>query len=545
MDSRNAVESLLEVLLTSNKWQEREKSVELLLEYDDNTHFSKIKNAYTNEIRSKIKLNLIDLLTKFYAKQAIPFLIGQYKNENDWKVRKYMIEKIGTTDHPEVLKFLIDTIADKDVETKKTSIILLSRLKTVPRSALSPLFEQLKHRNAEVFDLLINNIVKIGKNGYLEDILEFKNKGNINVMKAIPIILGKIGDKEAKRHLIEFLKDKNYLIRLNTIEALPRLKLEQEDTMLIIKMLDDENEEVQLASVRALGTIGDKIAIKPLFELLKQERDQFNKFVVNSLAKILKKSTSIKKIYEYAKKGNSNVRKETAVLLGLLKNVDAIDTLISLLNSRNVRIRRAATSSIIRISRSNKTVIEKIILALKSKEWQIRKYSARILGIIKEETAVNQLFSLLKDPKGGVRRVVSNSLARLPEKLVVKIATKSLESGDWKYRRAIVQLLVKIGTENSLKPLISCLEDDDPYVKAWAARGIGRLKSLKDFEPLLLMLKNDNPKLRISAINALGAMGGDDKISYLVEMLGDDNWEVKTEAEKALNKINPNWMSLL
>ncbi len=545
MDSRNAVEALLEILLISNNWQEREKAVQLIFNYEDITNFTKVKNAYTNEIRSKIKLDLIDLLMNFYEKDAIPFLINQYRLENDWKVRKYIIENVGKLDHPKVLQFLIETLGDKDIETKKAAIILLSRRRAVPSSSLKILFEQLKYRNEEIVDLIINIIVKIGNAGRLDDILEYKKEDNININRAIPLVLGKMGNNDAKKHLLDFLKDQNSLVRLNAVETLAKLAKEPEDIEILIKMLKDENREVIEASVRALGNIGNKKAIKPLFELLKNESESINKSILNSLAKILKNSTSLKRIYEYAKKGNINIRKETAVLLGMIKNPDAIDTLINLLNSKNSRIRRAATSSIIKIARSNESVMNSIGNALGSKEWQIRKNIARILGVLKKKDWITSLFSLLKDPKSGVRKAASKSLAGFPENLVLEIAIEKLKQNDWRVRRAVVQLLVNIGTDKSLEPLIIYLKEDDPYIQRWAARGMGKLKNINNIEPLLIMLKNKDPNLRIAAIKALGNLGGEDKIKYLGKMIADDDWRVKREAELALNNIHPDWMTFL
>lgn len=545
MDSRNAVESLLEILLTSNKWQERERAVKLLINYEDATNFTKVKNAYSNEIRTKIKLDLIDLLMKSYEKDAIPFLINQYRIENDWKVRKYIIESVGELDHPDILQFLVETLSDKDIETKKSAIILLSRRQAVHSSSLKILFEQLKHRNEEIVDLIINIIVKIGKSGKLDDILEYKKEGNININRAIPLVLGRMGDKNAKIHLLDFFEDSNSLVRLNAVQALAKFAKEPSDIDLLIKMLNDENEDVVQASVKALGIIGDKRAIKSFFELLKYDNESINKSVLNSLTKILKKSSSIKRIYEYAKKGNLNVRKETAILLGMIKNPDAIDTLIVLLNSKNSKIRRAATTSIIKIARSNASVMTNIGNALESKDWQIRKYIARIIGVLEKKDLILPLFSLLNDPKSGVRKAASKSLARFPENLVLEIAIEKLKQNNWRLRRAVVQLLVKIGTDKSLEPLIIYLNEDDPYIQRWVAKGMGMLKTIGNIEPLLIMLKNKDSNLRISAIKALANLGGEDKIKYLAERLGDDDWRVKREAEIALNTINPDWMNFL
>ncbi len=544
MDSYAAVECLLSILLTSNDWKEKLKVTELLLLYDDFNQFSKVKVAYLNEIHPKSKINLIEFMVKNYENNAISFLIEKYKNENDWKVRKSIIEKVGTLNKEDAVYFLLEAMQDNDVEVKKTAIVYLGKVSILPNKALKPLFEQLKFRNAEINDILINLIVKIVKKGDIHDILEFKQIDNININRAIPIILGKIGSKEVKQYIIDFLHDDNAIVRKNAVEASKNV-FDTDDIDILVKMLDDDNNDVKVSVIDVLGSIQSEKIIKPLFEMLKSDDESIQRLILKSLSSYFINFDNTKIIQGYLSKGNINARKGAIKLLGMIAKPDSIESLINALNSRNSLIRRTAVTSIIKVSKKNHEVKDIISSYLKSKEWQIRKYIPRILGIIRDENTIEPLFELLNDPKSGVRSAAITSLSKFSPQKVINLSKAYINNGNRRSKRATVKLLIKIGDENSLQYLVPLLNDEDLYVKNWAARGVGKLKNLKNIRPLIEMLINRDTKLKLSAIITLGEIGKKEAIEPLIQCLRDDDWNVRKEAEHSLNKINPNWMDLL
>ena len=90
---------------------------------------------------------------------------------------------------------------------------------------VSPIFFSQVVANDHRFidDELISNIVKIAKNKDINYFVEYFNKGNINVKKSIPIILGKIQNKDGVEFLINLFDDQNALVRKNSVEALGNL----------------------------------------------------------------------------------------------------------------------------------------------------------------------------------------------------------------------------------------------------------------------------------------------------------------------------------
>lgn len=80
--------------------------------------------------------------------------------------------------------------------------------------------------------------------------------------------LGKIGDRTAVEPLINALKDRDRGVRIQVIKALGDIG-DHRSTEQVLTMLNDQDDETRLEAVIALGKIGDPRAVEPLIEKLK------------------------------------------------------------------------------------------------------------------------------------------------------------------------------------------------------------------------------------------------------------------------------------
>lgn len=542
MDEKEAIENLLSILSTSKNTETKVKAADLLSSYSDNENnrFQDIKRIFLNDHHPQLRLKLIDLLTLCYKTEGIEFLKEQYRNCKDGSIRAKLVEKVEQGDLIWSIPFLIDALNDSDIGAKKTAIILLGKTNTL--EAISPLMNTLHFRNNEIHDSLLDAIVKLGKKGNLEVINEYVNTEDIYIKREIPVILGKIKNKESEEVLIKLLKDEDSIIRKNSVKALDGI-IELRNVKNIIDLLKDQDIEVRKEVIRVLGNIGSKRAIKPLMELLKKSDSKIRSIAKSALYKIFDKSKSYEPIYETVKGRNNHARREAIKLLGMLKDVDAIDLLLSVFNSKVASLRGSAYRSLLKIL--NNKLDYKIIKSLSDSSWQIRMFCVKILGEIADPDTIDHLFNLIEDENGSVRRTAVEALTNFENKKVTDFAIESLKSVNWKTRRAAVKILLRTGSQESLNSLISCLNDEDVYIKSWAAMALGKLKDVDSIDPFIQLLKENDIKIKISAIKALGEIGNKDAIKPLIQALGDDNWDVRKELEIALNNIDPDWMSYL
>ena len=542
MEPEEAVKLLLSIITSSKNLRNKLTSVEILANYEDNKNLrlQDIKNTFLNDRHPQLRIKLIDLFATIYGNEGIKFLKDQYKNCNDGTVRKTLIEKIGNADLNDSIPFFIEVLGDTNIEVKELAITLLG--KSGSKEALAPLIERLHLRNAEIYVPLIKSIVQIGKKGYQEIVYNYIDTEDVNIKREIPVILGKMGIKESETVLINFLEDENPLIRKNSLKALEKI-IDLKNIKNILATLNDPDIDVRKESIRVLGNIGSKRAISPLLAILKDKDAKIRNLTKNALYKIFKKIESNDVLYDILKGKNVNARKEAIKLLGMLKDVNAIDTLIKTFDSTVASIRRASFRAILQILQNK--IDEKILNSLAGKSWRIRMYCTKILGEIGDPNTLNTVFNLIEDENGSVRKAAIDALINFKSDKVIEMAKSSLKNSNWKIRRAGVKLLIRVGSENSINSLISCLNDDDVYIKSWAAMALGRIKDVDSIEPFIQLLKENDDKIRLSAVKALGEIGKKDAIKHLVELLGDDNWDVKKAVENSLNRINPDWMEEL
>jgi HEAT repeat protein len=542
LDQEEAVKLLLSILTSSQDLENKVKAVEILTRFDDdkNLRLKNIKNSFLNDRHPQLRIKLIDLFSNIYGNEGIKFLKEQFKNCSDGTVRKNLIEKIGNADLNGSIPFFIEVLGDPNIEARELAITLLG--KSGNKEALVPLIERLHFRNAEIYDSLISSIVKIGKKGNQQIIFDYIDTDDVNIKREIPIILGKMENKESEAFLINLLSDKNPLVRKNSLKALEKI-IEVKNIKYILETLNDPDIDVKKESIRVLGTIGSKKAIRPLTEILKDNDVKIRNLAKNALSKIFKKIKSNDILYDILKWKNINARREAIKLLGMLKDVEAIEILIKTFDSTVASIRRASFRAILQILQNK--IDERILNSLTEKSWRIRMYNTKILGEIGDLSTIETVFKLIEDGNGSVRKAAIDALFKFKSDKVIEMAKDSIKNSNWKIRRAGVKLLIQVGSKDSINSLISCLDDEDVYIKSWAAMALGKIKDVDSIEPFIQLLKENDDKIRLSAVKALGEIGNKDAIKPLIEILGDDNWDIKKEVENALNLINPDWMEEL
>ena len=100
------------------------------------------------------------------------------------------------------------------------------------------------------------------------------------------------------------------------------------------------------------------------------------------------------------KGANKDAKQFSAKLLGIIGNEEAIDNLIAALKDNNKFVRREASTA---LSRMGDKTVEPLIAILNDEDWRVRGASAWALGKIRDKRAVNPLKSLLDDESGFVR----------------------------------------------------------------------------------------------------------------------------------------------
>ncbi|TXT54011.1 MAG: putative lyase [Promethearchaeota archaeon] len=543
MEHDKASEILISMLYTENDWNRRVKAVKKLIEIEDDQHFKDIKNVYKNESYSQTKITLINLIEKEYKSKGIEFLLSTYRTEKDGSVRKEIAKAVFSKNDPISNEILKDMLNDSNLEVVNLAIDSVGKLNL--KAALPLLIDKLQYGNIENYENLIDSIVKIGKNMDLESFYRHYDSGNIHIKRFVPQILGRIKDERSADFLIDCLSAKDTLIRKNSYIALASLDIANEEEIYkyLLESLNDKKLEVVKSGAKLLGILRNKKSYRPLLKLLSSKNDSLRNIVVDSLALILKDNKPYKLVFNLLGSRNLTERKAAIKLLGKLKDENALPELIKSLSSNNNEIRWFSYKAIQKICEDE--VKEELLEELNSNDWEIRKWIIKILGNIQDPETINTLFNFLSDPKANVRKAAMRSLAKFQNSKIIEPAKKLLKDPSWKKRRIAVKLLKRIGTEEALNYLTNALNDEDIYVKVWSIKALKGLKQDDTVEILKDMLDNEENKVKIAIIRTLGNLKNRKALKPLSKLLLDDDWKIKKEVEKALNKIDPEWIEAI
>jgi len=119
-----------------------------------------------------------------------------------------------------------------------------------------------------------------------------------------------------------------------------------------------------------------------------------------------------------------------------------------------------------------------LIEALKNKKSnkKIKIGSAKILGAICNDKAIDPLIATLRDDNKLVRREASTALTRMGNNAVDPLIN-ILSDDDWRVRGAAAWALGSIGSKKAIDPLNSLLDDENGFVKTGAKWALTKLNN--------------------------------------------------------------------
>ena len=183
--------------------------------------------------------------------------------------------------------------------------------------------------------------------------------------------------------------------------------------------------------------------------------------------------------------------------------------LIAYFNGNPAATRRAYEYGLL----SQKTVVSKLIIALKDSDSDVRKASADALGKIgpAAKKAVPALIAVLRDSNWKVHKTSADALGKIGLEAVPALIA-ALKDSNWIVRYASADALGKIGpsAKEAVPALIAALKDNDSYwqARSAAAEALGKIGHFaKEAVPTLsVALKDSDRRVRTAAKKALEAI---------------------------------------
>ena len=222
--------------------------------------------------------------------------------------------------------------------------------------------------------------------------------------------LGKTPGPEAFQSLLDTLKHSEPDMRASAADALGERK-DRRAVAPLLAALPGEDKDVRSAILRALIEMPDPRSFEPALALLKDEKSEFREEAAGLLAKLGKPGADV--LLAAVKDENSHLRGAAASVLSEVSDPRVIPTLFELLKDTEKDVATAARDA---LSMMDKRPLQAALAAVAGKDVILRRETASLLGTIKDRRAIGPLVRALDDDDEEVRTRAATSLGEITEK---------------------------------------------------------------------------------------------------------------------------------
>jgi len=357
----------------------------------------------------------------------------------------------------------------------------------------------------------------------LKQIARMKNRDD--KIKALQLLASpeymRVRKRRALETVFEFLEDPDDQIRYEVIGMIGE-QGEEEDSMLLLPLIEKEERRNLLAVIGALGKIGTADSIPYLLPLMDQSHAGIKVAVIKTLGRF-DDVRCIEPLVDALRDKNLMIRQITIEILGKLGKSDSVKMgklLVSMMKDRDVNIRRSVVE-VIKLIGEKEELWRKLIRYLRDEDWWVRERITEILAELGGEKILEPIVALLDDTSEIVRRYAIEVLVKLGDKRAVEPLSKCVYDSDWWVRERAVEAMAEIGDPRAIPVLNQLLLEEDDLL--WTTIiALQKFRDRSSFVPLLQRLEHPIADYRIEIIRAIDAIG-DSRFPGTLETLINDN----------------------
>jgi len=465
--------------------------------------------------------------------------------KGEYRMQLFAVEALGKSDDPRAVKALVRSLGSSNWAVCNASS---TELAAIGKTALKLLGQVLRQKDETRRYWATITLGRMGKTA-VTALKRFTRAKDKQVRFSAARAIGESREKECIEPLIELLNDEYMSVRKAAADSLVSFGVEAVPSLLGSIKRQDSGKSRWV--VRVLVRIGPPV-IRPLLEIIKEDREDIYDLVTEVMDKIGSKGASV--LVGLMQDLDPHIRAHAAQYAAGAEGEGIIPSLIERLDDKSWPVRRNAAESLVKfgnqalpilaraidadntnvrywttkvLARLGGEALDPLIRALSDEKEDIRMFASWALGEAGEEKGVPALIGALGDPFWIVRKSVAEALKKL-QLLSVPYLIKSLNHPNPDVRYWVARVIEDIG-KLAVEPLINVLlRDQDQEMRFFAAYALSAIPDPRSIEPLATALEGDvNDWVRKYAATGLGKIGTDEAIDALIANLGKQREDVE------------------
>ena len=489
-------------------------------------------------------------------------LLFELLGDKDWRVRKTIVDGLVRDARPEIVRGLLDSLADPENAGKRNSAT--EALMRIGDVAIQPIVDRLRtEADVDVRLSLVNLLGDLRSRDGFNILLELLDKeDDINLSSSIVSSLGKYRDASALPNLMRVLRTKEDLwLKFHVVEALGEIG-DRTALPAILPLYGEKS--LRKPVLEAIGKIADVGTVNFLLRIIAEE-EKLNLTALRSLVRIAE--TSKPRIVEQAERTliqsrfresfprdkvpplidhlhttpKREVKSFILKFLGWSADERALPVLINHLDQPDTA--EVAAQALIDFGDG---AVQAILSALQNaEEDEVIALLLRVINVIGGKETLPSIIPLLDHDNAMIRRLAIETLGEIPHSGSIDYLLAKLDDYDIASQQAAV---------NSISALVTAFPEIQADVLAKIRRLLQspsipiKLNSLSVFvniqgegyhDELLLASKDSDPVIRQKAVSLMGKFGEERFANQLVLSLADEATSVRLAAINAIVRLRP------
>ena len=301
--------------------------------------------------------------------------------------------------------------------------------------------------------------------------------------------------------------------------------------------LEDPNDEVAGQAGAAFAALCDEAQyFEDVAPFLDADRPRIAAAAIRGLARH-PSPRSISALERKLREGPHSLRLVAIEAMEAIGTDDILSPLVDALSHQNLAIRNNATEALHRLSQAGKLTLHRtIIFLLRSRDVSLRRIAADLASSVKDPAGElwPKLIEYLRDEDWWVRERVMDALLEIAGKELSPFIAAFLQDPSDVVRRFACEVFGRLKDPNTIGTLVKVArEDADWWVRERAVEAVAAMGDLRAV-PHILDIMEKNADMRVCCLKALTEMKAKDAAPKIVGLAADADADVRMMIIQAL-----------